>query len=71
MQNIIKTLVAIAKESPTLEISALSLSKIYPQFGKKASMNVMVDVLDFINEDIDEISLSLFLVDHGFVEKVN
>ncbi len=66
MKKTIAQLTTIAQNATDMENAAQTLSAQVKRLSKQAAKKVMLDVNDFLNGNVTEQQLSLYLVDHGF-----
>ncbi len=66
MKNTINNLVTIAQNATDMQNAAQTLSAQVKRLSPNAAKKVMLDVNDFLNGNLTEQQLSLYLMDHGF-----
>lgn len=66
MKQVIQDLKKIFEEEGDIDVAAQSLSEAQKRLSKQAARNVMLDIKDFVEGQIDETQLSLYLRQHGF-----
>lgn len=66
MKQVIQDLKKIFEEEGDIDVAAQSLSESQKRLSKQAARNVMLDIKDFVEGQIDETQLSLYLRQHGF-----
>lgn len=70
MKTIIPTLTQIVVDSKTLDDAAFTIAEKFPEISVSAAEGVAKDTNDFIEGNISESNLSLYLVEVGLHPKV-